>query len=360
VVLGTADVRYWCVDPEKKSETMRRLADGTVAVRSADPADYVLGGLYRLRIVTVAKGDGRVEPGGRMDLFLPGLSGSAALVANERYLVFALAPVGGPPGPSSLAGTLLTRPEAPQEAPIAFDPRTSYTPVAGRSAAVRIAPENEQELQAILGVIRATAVPTVALTDPAAGSTVKDVTALTASASDDVAVTGVQFKVDDLELGTEVTSPPYTVSWDTRSGRDGTHTLTAVARDAVGNATVSAPVAVTVDNTPPTLALVAAPGLLWPPDRRLVTVTVTATVSDGVDPHPSIRLVSITASEPIEPGIDVSGAEYGTDDRQFQLRATRAGRGVARAYLVTYSATDAAGNTSTATATVIVPHDQRR
>ena len=42
---------------------------------------------------------------------------------------------------------------------------------------------------------------------------------------------------------------PYSVSWNTTTVTNGNHTLTAVARDAAGNTTTSAPVTVTVANT---------------------------------------------------------------------------------------------------------------
>ena len=56
---------------------------------------------------------------------------------------------------------------------------------------------------------------------------------------------------------------------------------------------------------------------------------------------------------------DIEGAEFGTDDRQFSLRAERSGGEGGRVYTITYRARDAAGNTATATATVTVPHDRR-
>ena len=49
-------------------------------------------------------------------------------------------------------------------------------------------------------------------------------------------------------LGAEDTASPYGVSWNTTTATNGTHTLTAVARDAAGNTTTSAAVSVTVNN----------------------------------------------------------------------------------------------------------------
>ena len=104
-----------------------------------------------------------------------------------------------------------------------------------------------------------TAPPTVRLTAPASETTVAGpAVILTTDASDNVGVVGVQFKVNGLNLGSEVTKPPFRISWYTLSTPDGQHTLTAVARDAAGNVQTSAPVTVrlaNVDQTPPRISL---------------------------------------------------------------------------------------------------------
>ena len=83
---------------------------------------------------------------------------------------------------------------------------------------------------------------------PAAGTTVSGTVTLTANASDNVGVAGVQFLLDDTALGAEDTAAPYAVSWDTTTATNGTHTLTARVRDAAGNTATSAAVSVTVAN----------------------------------------------------------------------------------------------------------------
>ena len=113
------------------------------------------------------------------------------------------------------------------------------------------------------------------------------------------------------------------------------------------------------DTTPPTLTVSLSPNTLWPPNDKFVPVTATITVKDDYDPQPEIQLVSITANETLTLE-DAKDVKPGTDDRQFQLRAKRAGSNPAgRIYTVTYSATDGSGNKSTASATVTVPHDER-
>lgn len=93
--------------------------------------------------------------------------------------------------------------------------------------------------------------PTVSITLPAHGATVGGGTVIAANAYDNEGVVGVQFQLDDINLGSEVTSPPYQISWDTTTVIDGTYKLTAMARDAAGNMATSGPVTVIVQNTQP-------------------------------------------------------------------------------------------------------------
>jgi hypothetical protein len=72
---------------------------------------------------------------------------------------------------------------------------------------------------------------------------------VSATASDNVGVAGVQFLLDGNALGAEDTSSPYSISWDTRTASNGTHALSARARDLAGNLGTSATVTVTVSNT---------------------------------------------------------------------------------------------------------------
>jgi hypothetical protein len=54
---------------------------------------------------------------------------------------------------------------------------------------------------------------------------------------------------------------------------------------------------------------------------------------------------------------DIQGAEIGTDDRTFLLRAERMGRGSGRIYTATYNTTDASGNYTDGVVEILVPHD---
>jgi hypothetical protein len=92
--------------------------------------------------------------------------------------------------------------------------------------------------------------PTVSLTAPTAGSTVSGASvALSANASDNVSVSSVQFRVDGSNVSSADTSSPYSVTWDSRTAGNGTHTITAVATDSSGNSTTSSSVSITTNNT---------------------------------------------------------------------------------------------------------------
>ena len=78
--------------------------------------------------------------------------------------------------------------------------------------------------------------PTVSVAGPANGATVSGTVALTATAADNIGVAGVQFILDGMmNLGSEDTTAPYSFSWDTTLLANGTHTLSARARDAAAN-----------------------------------------------------------------------------------------------------------------------------
>src|SRR5262249_41194826 len=100
--------------------------------------------------------------------------------------------------------------------------------------------------------------PTVTLTSPANGATVSGTITVSANASDNVGVAGVQFLLDGANLGTEDTTAPCSVSWTTTTATNGTHTLAARARDTSGLTTTST-ITVTVSNVTPT-GMVAAYG----------------------------------------------------------------------------------------------------
>jgi hypothetical protein len=116
------------------------------------------------------------------------------------------------------------------------------------------------------------------------------------------------------------------------------------------------------DETPPTITDVSAnPSELWPPNHRLVDVTVDYNVTDNCPSPPNCTL-SVTSNEPIN-GTgdgDTSPDWIILDDHHVQLRAERAGNGNGRVYTITITCTDSGGNSSSEQVEVTVPHDRGR
>jgi hypothetical protein len=96
--------------------------------------------------------------------------------------------------------------------------------------------------------------PTVAITNPASGARVKGIIPIGVTASDAVGVTRSELYVDDKLISTS-SAAGLTASWDSKTLPDGAHTIVGKAYDAYGNMGTSASVVVTVDNTPPTVAV---------------------------------------------------------------------------------------------------------
>ena len=88
---------------------------------------------------------------------------------------------------------------------------------------------------------------------------------MSADASDNVGVAGVQFLLDGANLGGEDTTSPYSISWNSATAANGTHTLQARARDAAGNLGTSSPVTVNVSNAAPPAPVGLVAG--WPFDE---------------------------------------------------------------------------------------------
>jgi hypothetical protein len=91
--------------------------------------------------------------------------------------------------------------------------------------------------------------PMVSMTAPANNAVVSGTAVvLSATASDNVGVAGLQFQVDGASFCAENFSSPYTQIWDSTTAANGLHRLSAIARDAAGNRATCAVVSITVSN----------------------------------------------------------------------------------------------------------------
>jgi len=135
----------------------------------------------------------------------------------------------------------------------------------------------------------------------------------------------------------------------------GVHTITLVVADQAG-ATDNASVTVSVvDTRAPIVGVRMRPARLWPPNHQMVDVRA-AVAADDVCGLVTLVLESVTSSEPDDVAAgDIDGVAPGSPDFDLRLRAERGGSGPGRVYTLVYRATDGAGNSTRATATVIVP-----
>jgi hypothetical protein len=167
--------------------------------------------------------------------------------------------------------------------------------------------------------------PTVSLTAPTAGSTVSGSSvALSANASDNVGVSGVQFKVDGSNVGSQDTTSPYSVNWNTTTVANGSHTITAVASDAAGNSTTSSSVSVTVSNAPDTTA----------PTVSLTAPTAGSTVSGA----------SVAVAANAADNVGVAGVQFKLDGSNLQAEDTTS------PYSINWDSTAASNGTHSLTA----------
>ncbi|KIL35420.1 hypothetical protein SD71_14060 [Cohnella kolymensis] len=117
----------------------------------------------------------------------------------------------------------------------------------------------------------------------------------------------------------------------------------------------------TADTTPPQAVISVDQPVLTTPNHRMVPIHVTINASDDSGKEVAVQLKSINSNEPdrglgfFDQPNDIQEAQFGTNDTAFNLRAESSIKGQGRVYTITYSLTDAAGNTSDVSTTVKVP-----
>jgi hypothetical protein len=241
--------------------------------------------------------------------------------------------------------------------------------------------------------------PTVAITSPANSSQVSGVVGVDASAADNVAVTHVRLYAGNNPVGTDYSSP-YRFSWNADTASEGeTVVLRAVATDSSGNTGESTIRVLVADTTPPVISrpsnrTVEASGQLtavalgtatandnvdgtvpvttgntgpfavgthqvvWTASDssgNTATAVQTVTVRDTTAP-----LVSAPAGLTVEASGDLTSVSLGQGtaidsvDGALVATATPSGPFTAGSHVVTWRATDSAGNTGSATQLVTI------
>jgi hypothetical protein len=173
---------------------------------------------------------------------------------------------------------------------------------------------------------------------------------MTLTAADNIGGSGVKeihYTVD----GTETVVQGSSVSLSIVS--DGNHAVTYYAIDNAGNVeTPPHDMSISIDKTPPSApSLSASPSILWPPNHKMMNVLIGGSITDGGS---GIASTIITVTD--EYGIyNMTVPGFGS---VIQLESWRKNTDMdGRLYTITAVITDKAGNQSTATTTVRVPHD---
>jgi hypothetical protein len=142
----------------------------------------------------------------------------------------------------------------------------------------------------------------------------------------------------------------------------GSSAFTVTVTDERGESASDTVSVTVVDTTPPVIeSLTPDPGILFPPDHRMVPVTIKAVVSDVCDDAPHPRILSVTSDEADNGQGDgtTTGDWEITGDMSLLLRAERSGNADGRTYTVRVICEDASGNVTSEDVAVEVSHDAR-
>ncbi|HWN10344.1 MAG TPA: HYR domain-containing protein [Pyrinomonadaceae bacterium] len=143
----------------------------------------------------------------------------------------------------------------------------------------------------------------------------------------------------------------------------GTTTITWTATDDSGNSSSCTQTVTVTDNQNPTIVLNGQTPILWPPNHNYHTFQVTDFVSSVTDNCGGISVGNVVITQVTSDESENGNGDGNTNNdiviaancKSLQLRAERQGSGNGRVYTILFSVKDGAGNTSTATAKVLVP-----
>lgn len=131
---------------------------------------------------------------------------------------------------------------------------------------------------------------------------------------------------------------------------EGLHTITYESYDKAENKAERKTITFIIDKTPPIASISANPSILWPPNGKLVPVTIGGSIEESNFLTKSFTIIDEYGE--ITPAVNDFG-------ETIMLEAKRKGSDKnGRMYIISVEAIDLAGNISTAAAEVVVPHDQ--
>jgi microsomal dipeptidase-like Zn-dependent dipeptidase len=129
--------------------------------------------------------------------------------------------------------------------------------------------------------------------------------------------------------------------------------------DLAGNTATFTSPSVRIDKTAPVITCVADPAVIWPPNGKLIPVTVDLSLTDALSNGVSYVMTEASSNEP-GAATDIVGFTVSGQAVRGAVRAQRDGRGTGRIYTLSYEGMDLAGNTASCSTTVTVPHNRGR
>lgn len=107
-----------------------------------------------------------------------------------------------------------------------------------------------------------------------------------------------------------------------------------------------------IDSGAPTASADASPSSLWPPNLRMIPVSVNVTAADEFDPAPACAITSVRSSEAPAHGTDLDVRITGPFSVSLRAWAWNLLRG--RTYTIKVGCTDFSGNTTVTETAVVV------
>lgn len=156
-----------------------------------------------------------------------------------------------------------------------------------------------------------------------------------------------------------VTWEPYTSNLSFVS--DGIKIIHYRSVDNAGNIEEARSLTVRIDQTAPAISLSADPSVIWPPNGKIIPITLSGSGADAVSGLAAVSYV-VTDEYGLPLGVPLRSlnGDSATWADQLSVEARRNGHDLdGRVYQVAATLTDVAGNTATATVIIRVPHDRR-
>jgi len=142
---------------------------------------------------------------------------------------------------------------------------------------------------------------------------------------------------------------------------EGMTTILYRSTDRASNTETTKSITLKIDTTAPVVTLSATPSVIWPADNQTVNVRIDGNGTDSVSGLSSVSYIitdeyGTPLTLPLR-GLIGSSASW---TETLAVEARREGTDLnGRIYVVVATLTDVAGNTTSATTNILVPHDQR-